>query len=422
MSTQPAGPAGPTAPSTSAPPSSSPAQPTPGADTAVATDAIPAAPLRRAIKPIPSLPGVISDAEFPSFGLPPDAGPSTGKARDASGRFLPGGSAPSAEDGAGDHTLEAGAGQRQDASPPTATKFKFGGVEFESQAAAEQNFRTLRGEYKPITQLAKSLGGIDKVAPTLQRASESARAWKTHAESLQAELEAYRQGGQPAGGDAQPQDEAAVETQEGANGGVDWDLYAEIRRLANESGKPEQADQWLISEVQKSERARMEKLLEDRLAPFDQERQRGEVVTQTEALFGQLAEYAYPDGSPAFPELHDETAAYEIGRLWASLGLPREAAMTPQGAAAAIALYRMQRAGRPLPVPAQPAVGHNAVDSRPVAPSSPSDAAAAAAVADGRTSQFELPGAGGPSAEAARILQGLRSVNAGNRSVLGFDA
>lgn len=399
----------PAAPSTSAQPAPA-AQPSPASapqtgqpSGAPSQTDVPAAP--RKAKPIPSLPGVIPDADFPSFGAPSDAGTSSGqRARDASGRFLPG-SAPGQDD-AGDHTLEA--------TPPP-TKFKFGGEEFDSQDAAEQNFRSMRGQFKAINSLAKSLGGIDKVVPTLQSAADSARAWKAQADSYKAELDAYRNGQQPA--TAGREDVSTAEAED--SDGVDWSLYAEIRKLAQEQGTPEKAEQWLINEVQKAERARFEKLLEERLAPYDQERQRAGVVSQTEALFGQLAEYAYPDGSPAFPELHDETAAYEIGKLWASLGLPREAAMTPSGAAAAIALYRMQRAGRPLPTPAQPAAP-TAVP--PAAPPTPTDAAAAAGVSDGRTSQFELPGAGGPSAEAARILAGLRSANVGNRSLLGFDA
>lgn len=411
-------------PAAPAPSPSASAQPnTPGSpQQAPASDqlAIPASPQtesRKPIRPIPSLPGVIPDADFPSFGLPSDASPSSGKAavRGPDGRFLPG-SAP-AQDGEGDHTLEAG----QDAPPAPTTKFKFGGIEFDSQEAAEQNFRSLRGEFKPLSQLAKSLGGMTEIAPTLQRAADSARAWKAHADSLTAELQAYRQGGQPA--QQQQEVEQDVPTAgPGAEVGVDWALYAEIKKLAADSGEPWKAEQWLISETSKAERARFEQMLNDRLAPLDRERQQAGVVSQTEALFGQMAEYSYADGSPAFPELHDETAAYEIGKLWASLGLPREAAMTPQGAAAAIALYRMRLNGKSLPVPAQPTAGIPA-GSLPQAPApSPSDAAAAAAVADGRTSQFELPGAGGPSAEAARILAGLRSANAGNRSVLGFDA
>lgn len=412
--------AAPTAPSTGAPS----VQPVPASESGAAAphtppaqDATAAPPARKPLKPIPTLPGVVPDDAFPNFGLPPEAGPSTGStpARGADGRFLPGASAPPAQDAAGDHTGDSAPG-----------RFVFGGVQFASREAAEQNFRSLRGEHKPIMGLAKQLGGIDKIAPTLTRASESARAWKSHAESLEAELAAYRQGGQPAGrsAPAPAAAQAAPSSPEGeaaADAGIDWALYAEIRKLANESGEPWKAEQWLIEETRKAERTRYEQLLDERLAPFDAERQKAGVVAQTEALFGQLAEFAFPDGSPAFPELHDESAAYEIGRLWASLGLPKEAAMTPQGAAAAIALYRMQRAGRPLPAPAQPAAGPHAAAPAPPAPSAPSDAAAAAAVADGRTRQFELPGQGGHSAEAARILQGLRNTNAGNRSVLGFD-
>jgi hypothetical protein len=211
---------------------------------------------------------------------------------------------------------------------------------------------------------------------------------------------------------------------------VDWELYAEIKKLATEKGEPWKAEQWLITKVREAERAHLEKLLEQRDAPRKAQEAKAALASQTETLFSSLAEYVNPaDGSPAFPELNDEAASYEIGRLWASLGLPPQAALTPQGAIAAIALYREHRrssAGSQAgPAPTPP--------PQPAAPPQPAptatDTAAAAGLTDGRPSPASVPGTGmtppgnPQSPEAAHILAGLRATNKNGRSaLLGFDA
>ena len=93
------------------------------------------------------------------------------------------------------------------------------------------------------------------------------------------------------------------------------------------------------------------------------------------------------------------------------------------GAIAAVAVYRMAKTkgsqAGPAPVPG------NVSTPAPATPPAPAptatDALAAAALGDGRGSNASLPGDNAPSAEAARILAGLRSANSGNRATLGFD-
>lgn len=429
--------AAPAAPSPSAPASAQPA-PGPGttADAADATVAIPVAPdnvarLARPLRPIPSLPGVFPDddpfpvgaskseaATDPASPSPPGANT---PARGPDGRFAPGAS-PAATDG-GERALEA-------ATPaePKPVKFKFGGEEFDSQDAAEQNFKSLRGQFRPLQSLARSLGGIDKIQPVFAQAAESARGWKAEAERLSAELQQARAGRQPAASPSSPSPTptttAAPDAAAAQPADVDWELYAEIKKLANDSGEPWKAEQWLISEVRKADRAHYESMLDERFAPIVDAEQQAAVTSQTEALFSNLSEYVNADGSVAYPELHDEAAAYAIGRMWASLGLPPEAALTPQGAIAAIAIYRMAKGG------SQAGSADAAVlaGARPIAssqPSTPTDAHAAAALGgDGRVQGLSIPdgASGSASAEAARVLAGLRQANRGNRAVLGFDA
>lgn len=399
------------APTAAAPPL--PASDPSGTGAVVATPSAAAAPAAKPIRPIRYLPGVLPDEGDASVPPPhPTDGP---RPRGSDGRFV---AAPStAADGAGEPTLEVAASP---AAP--AEKFAFADEEFESRSAAEQNFRSLRGQFKPIQSLARTLGGMDRIVPTLTAAADSARGWKAEAERLRAELDA-RPGGQPAG--AKPPDASAAPAPDAVPDAdapdVDWELYAEIRKIANESGEPWKAEQWLINETRKAERARVEALIRDRLAPFTAQQDKQAAASQAETLFTNLAAYTAPDGSPAFPELTDEAAAYEVGKLWSSMGLPAESALTLQGALAAIALYRLAKSygqgsqAKPATAPAPPP---------PTVPALPADTVSAASLTDGRPLVASVPGDGpsSPSAEAARILAGLRQANVGTRAVLGFDA
>jgi hypothetical protein len=317
-------------------------------------------------------------------------------ARGPDGRFL---AAPSA---AGEP-----ASGRSEPPKPAADKIKFAGEEWDSNDAIEQNFKSLRGTFKPVAGLARHLGGMDRIVPKFTEAAESARGWKAEHDRVKAELDAIRTGATPATPAADP---AAAEADS-----IDWELYAEVQKLAADSGEPWKAEQWLIEQVRKADRAHVTKLLDERFAPLTAAQAKMQTAAKTEALFESLTQYTNDDGSPAFPELNDESAAYEIGRTWASLGLPAEAALSAQGAIAAIAVYRMRRpqAGPSL-LPTTP--------TPPPSPATPTDTRSAAGLDDGRPSSASVPGNGAtPSAEAARILAGLRSVNQGNRAHLGFD-
>lgn len=372
--------------------------------------------LAKPIKPIPRLPGVIPDDEpFPSAPRRASPSPTTSpgeRPRGPDGKFIAADAAstsastsatpapPSQEPG--DHTLEP-----TKAEEPPPSKFKFAGEEFDSQEVAEQNFKSLRGQFKPIQQLAREVGGLDKIAPMFNRAAESARGWKAEHDRISAELAQYRSGQAPAATDpAEPQE---------AQPDVDWELYAEIKKVATEAGEPWKAEKWLQSEVQRVQNARIEALLDERLAPVREAEARAAVTSQTEAIFGSLAEYVNSDGTPGFPELRDEASAFEVGRTWAGMGLPSEVALTPQGAVLAVALYRMMNGSQVKPV----AVSPGAAPSAPPPPQT----AAAASLSDGRTPVIApgSPSMDPVSAEGARILQGLRAAHKQTRPNLGFE-
>lgn len=360
----------------------------------------------RVIKPIPAKKGPA--AKLPGVDVMDDGIP--GPPRGPDGRFLPAsegkpGEAPPLP------------GEEPAPEPTTPQRFKFAGEEWDSQEIAEQNFRSLRGQFKPLTQKLQAIEAEHRQATeTLHRAAESARGWKAEHDRIAAELEAYRTG------KATPQSQPAEDGPSQEVPGVDWDLYAEIHRLATEQGQPWKAEQWLAEQQQRVFEAKLAAKLDEATRPQREAELRNQVGAQTDALFTALADYANADGSPAFPELGDPEAAYQIGKFWTSLGLPPEAALTPQGAIAAIALYRMasgqgsqgSSAAPPAPTPPTPA---------PPTPNPQVAAAAAAAGLDGgRPSAVVSPsnGTGTMSPEAARILAGLKQATL-VRPGLGFE-
>lgn len=393
--------AAPAAPSGGAPVAE--AQPAPG-PASEAVQSTPA-PAESRVKPIksPPLPGVFPDDDpFPAPPSAPDAERPSAAAppRGPDGRFVAASATSPVE---GEHP-------RPQSETPQPERFRIAGEEYESQAAFEQQFKSLRGQFKSVQALARSLGGMEQVVPHFQRAAESARGWKAEAERLKAELESRTS--MPAQPQSPTPDEPAAEAD------IDWELYAEVKKLATEAGEPWKADQWLIAQVREAERNRLDGLLNEKLAPLTQAQQQAGVIAQAAELFGNLKDYEMPDGSPAFPELSDADAAENIGRYWASLGLPMEHMLTPQAASAAIALYRMaQSFGSQAGSAAQPP------PTPPPVTAAPTDAQSAAGLTEGRPSVASIPGNGATlSPEAARIIAGLRKVNQGNRALLGFDA
>lgn len=362
--------------------SAAPAAPTSSAPSGAPAAASPDA----AFGPPPSgLPGVIPDSESPS--LPSSDG------ADARQSDVP--------------EVEA-------AKPP---RFKFAGEEFDSQEAAEQNFRSLRGQYKPLQALGKQLGGMDRIPSTLSEAALSAREWKAAHDRVSAELASIRAGQPAQQQSSQPQSPTPVEQAAAeSDADVDWDLYAEIKSLATESGKPWEAERWLINQVREQERKRVESLMDDKLMPFHEARARAEVVSQTDRLFSSLAEQQLADGSVAFPELRDEEQAFEVGKIWASMGLDPQAALTPAGAIAAIALYRMFGGSASQD-------GAAVSDASQVAQAAPqpTQAQVAAGLDGGRPTPTAPTEAVGISAEAARLKAALRQAhNITGRGHLGF--
>jgi len=342
-------------------------------------------PVLRPIPPrTPKLPGVMDDG-------PEDASSEAAqaaRARDASGRFVAG------EPKGGEPVPLSLPGIRPDTTvpePPDAKpKFKFAGKEYESSEAAEHEYKSLTGKLQPTQRkLAETEG-------TLTKAAESARGWHSEAQRLQArvaELEAG--GGNPA--QATPTEPAK---------GIDWDLYAEISRVAGEAGTPWKAQQWLQEQVDTQRSADIAALREEAIEnPRREAEQQARLESTANTLVESMAAHTNPDGSAAFPEFRDGTTAREVGALWQSLGLDPQLALTPGGAVAAVALYRMARGmdGAPSALPAAPPT-----PAQPAVP--PSQAAEAAAALDGgRPLAPAAIGSRHMDPQVARLVAGLKN-------------
>ena len=319
----------------------------------------------------PVLPGVLDSGPEPAVPVV--------SRRDASGRFVKG---------------EPSLLEPPDPNPLPA-RYKFAGREFDTQEAAEHYYRSMEGRHRPIQEAAT------RHETQLVKAAESARGWHAEAQRLQAELKALQE---QAPKPAEPA---------GEQKGIDWQLYAEVSRIANEAGEPWKAQQWLQEQVDAQRAADIAAIREDAI---DGPRREAEADAMIEAtandLAQSMADHTNPDGSPAFPEFRDPQTAHDVGHLWQSLGLDPHAALTPGGAVAAVALYRMARA-----------LGAAPVAAAPVAPVAVNPAALAAAGVDS-TGRSLMPAAadrGSLAPEAARLVTGLKNANL-LRPGIGFEA
>jgi len=388
---------------TAAPAATAPVAPAPAESAAPpqATAPAPGPDTKVVLKPIPprtpKLPGVLEDG-------PEDASTRPTRARDEGGRFAretssePGIVAkpkPSAVDAAD------GIPDLPNAEPPK-PKFKFAGKEYDSAEAAEAEYKSIMGRVQPTQRkLAETEGKLVKAA-------ESARGWHSEAQRLAARVAEMEAGGSQTAPSPTPE----IIPQQG----IDWGLYAEIRKVANEAGTPEKADQWLQEQYDAGIRAEIARLREEAIEnPRREAEQQAQLESTANTLVESMAAHTNPDGSPAFPEFRDGNQAREVGALWNSLGLDPQLALTPGGAVAAVALYRMARSMDSLPA-AQPPT------PAPATPMPPSPAAVAAASLEGGR---PLAPAAADTRHAdpavARLVAGLRNREL-IRPGLGFEA
>jgi len=301
-----------------------------------------------------------------------------------------------------------------DEEEPPQEEFEFGGTKFKSREQAEQSFRTLRGQFRSMQEKATAADGHDR----------KARGWYQEAMRLSAELEKARQGGAGAvQAEAKEAKQAAPE--------IDWALYAEIKKAADEAGKPYEAERWLLGEYEKmrqtARQAEFESLKSELLKsiePLAQDHQLRGFEAQLESNIDRVTQLVDANGAPAYPEYDEPETAYEIGQLWHQAGLPAELAATPQGAILAVALYRhLKESAGPAATGEESVPGMGAdvpevgADESGMPAVSPRQLAAASMLAGGGA-RAERPDESIPQ-EVRKLFAGMKQDMA-DRSNLGF--
>ena len=344
---------------------------------------------------VPKLPGVMEDG--------PEVVDRTAEVRERvarergpDGKFVKAAGEPTPTDRAGEPTPE----------PPPETepkqKFRFLDKDYATQREAELAFKSEREKLVPVQR---------KLASTeseLEKASHSAREWHKVAQQYEAriaELEAGA-GQRPASPD--PQSELA-------EGGIDWGLYADIVRAADAAGTPEKAHQWLVEQIEAQRQRDIAALRKEAIEdPRQAAEAEAQLVQTADTLVASMAAHRNADGSPAFPELMDgpTNRAHEVGALWVSLGLDPHLALSPGGAVAAVALFRMAQA-------MSGAANASATPPTPPAPDLAGDAAAT--LEGGRASALAAGEHRSLPPEVARLVSGLKNPTL-IRPGLGFEA
>ncbi len=306
--------------------------------------------------------------------------------------------------------------QKPDDKPAT---FKFGGQEWESQEKAEQNFKTLRGQFR-----AKE-AARQEAAASAHEATTAAFAWKAEADRLQQELNQYQSGntsGQsPVQGDGTPKDPQAAANPLQA---IDWSLY---QTLHDDHG-PKVAAAWLYEQTLNALSGQLDKRVNDKvdpvLDPIKSREQQLQEGNQLIAAFQESAALKFDDGSPVYPELTDGRATRDIGTILMQLELPTDVSHSHRGIHLAVVTYRdrMARAAKlgqsNQPTTVQPGVAGQTAGQVEAA------GQAANAAASGVISGVQPPATPRPPATAAEGTEmALRASikNAGNfRNDLGF--
>lgn len=363
--------------------------------------------------------------------------------RGADGKFLKtAGEAAGEETGeeAGEETREEGAEEKVEVPEEPAEPVD---QEFE----ADERVQKIRAEHAELLQKHKSLQGMFaplnlKVQETVKAqhaAAKSAIAWKAHAESLQAQLEQFKngKGGPAASGAPAPggRDQAPATRSTGDPGydaivkSVDWEQFPLVKAQGDDA-----LAVWLISHalnISRSERAEeIEKLREELRADFrrpaEDAQQAREIAQHALDVFTRVADIKDADGNDAFPELSDEKEAGAVADMWMKMGMDPDILLTPAGVVQAVLSYRFY-SGKGAPTTAKPAPAdvddeetgdEETGDDRP-APTHISSRALRGMVGGSRGSAIVRGRAPLGNDEASRVIAGLRATEEVD-PVLGF--
>ena len=235
-------------------------------------------------------------------------------------------------------------------------KFRVGEEEYDSEAAflearrvEREQLKTLRGQYKSMQKAADTAKAeVEKSRTNHQRSVE----WMNYARGLEAQLAQARQGTTPQ--TQAPATPAATPAKPG-NGkawtppvrlsefdpleAVDFDA---VRQISAEQG-PDAANVFMLQEALKATLAKVQEMQEEGLQPFRAQQEIQARLNQGQALFENLRMQTKSwDGTPLYPELHDDETSEAIAKLWLTNygNLPEKALFSPLILHSAIEVWR----------------------------------------------------------------------------------
>lgn len=198
-------------------------------------------------------------------------------------------------------------------SPEVADLELSGGRKFSVPKPVAENVAALRGQYKAFERRARE--GV-----------ESANAWKAHAESIQARLDAMEQGRTAPVSHAAPADPKnpstgqppATSSEQGLLEAVDWPTFDSLYQQ-----NPTYAIQWMAEHTEKfvssrldSALAKLESRLTDRVSPLLSQHDQSAATLRAGEFFIKMAE-TQDEGGYWYPELHNNpTAIQQIAMIW----------------------------------------------------------------------------------------------------------
>ena len=222
----------------------------------------------------------------------------------------------------------------QEAAPekdeaPEGEKFEFMGEKFDSKEAAEQNSKSLRGQFKSLQEQITELRTANNSYELAFQRQEQAKAEGTGAEK-------QPQGSAGAEPDKKSESSGGDAVAEIITKGIDWEMVKQIREQQGEDA----ALQWSLYEMGTKLSERFDSQLKASTSEFEKFQEVNRAQRMTADTFTQARNFVDDKGQPLYPEFQDMETTKEVVELWKRLDLPPEKMHSPAGVYFAILAHR----------------------------------------------------------------------------------
>ena len=210
-------------------------------------------------------------------------------------------------------------------TPPE--KFAFMGEEFDSKEAAEQNSRSLRGQFKSQQDQINELRTANNSYELAFQRAEQEKA---------SGAQPQPQGSTDAEPGAKPESSGGDAVSEIITKGIDWEMVKQVRETQGEDA----AMQWMAYELGTKLNDRFESQLKEKTSEFGKFQEATQAQRQVADTFTQARNFVDPEGQPLYPELQEQESTREVFQIWERLDLPPAKMLSPAGVYFAILAHR----------------------------------------------------------------------------------